>query len=69
MIFARLARITLASAAAVGAARGLWTILGGAWGRTASLLACIALAGVLYAVFCQLLRVREWQAARAKLRR
>jgi peptidoglycan biosynthesis protein MviN/MurJ (putative lipid II flippase) len=68
-IFARLARIAAASAAAVGLARALWAVLGSSWGQTTSLLACIALAALAYASFCQLLRVGEWQAAVSRMRR
>ena len=68
-ILGRLARVTLAAGAAVGLARGLWAILGSTWGRTASLLACIALAALAYGLFCQLLAVGEWQSAVSRLKR
>jgi putative peptidoglycan lipid II flippase len=65
----RLARILLASGAAVGLAWLCWAFLGSACSMAVALLSCIALAAVSYALFCQLLRVPEWQAVRSRMRR
>lgn len=66
---ARLLRMLLASAAAVGLARLLWAFLESACSRTVALLSCIALAGAAYALFCHLLHVQEWKAVLVRVRK
>ena len=66
---ARAGWMLLASAVAVGAARGLYEILGGGRDSVLRLGVSIVLAGVLYAGSSQLLAIPEWQAFRAKLSR
>jgi putative peptidoglycan lipid II flippase len=68
-LLGRLVRMLLAALASVGLARVFWAVLGSACGRAVSLLSCIALAGLLYALCCQLLGVSEWRALRSRLRK